>query len=155
MKAVVVYDSAYGNTQAIAEAVAAGLGTTNARIMPVGKFGRGDVSVGDLLVVGSPVNGWRPTPKTLEVLAALGTQGLSGILAASFDTRVKLFIHGDAAKKISQQLKKAGATLVSQPTPFYVKGTEGPLLAGETELARTWGGELLAQMKSHATRRSA
>ncbi|MGO4248939.1 flavodoxin family protein [Paenarthrobacter sp. RAF54_2] len=155
MKAVIVYDSAFGNTKEIAEAVASGLGTAKARTVPIAQFRRGDVSAGDLLVVGSPINGWRPTPKIMEGLAAVGMQGLSGVLAAAFDTRVKLFIHGDAAKKISRQLRNAGATLVSQPMPFYVKGTEGPLLAGEPERARNWGGELLTLMNTRATKRSA
>ncbi|BCW48284.1 hypothetical protein [Arthrobacter sp. StoSoilB13] len=50
---------------------------------------------------------------------------------------------------------ESGATLVSKPVPFYVEGTEGPLLAGETERARTWGGELLTLIKTNATKRSA
>jgi len=154
MKAVIVYDSAYGNTKAIAEAVASGLGTANARTVPVARFRRADVSAGDLLVVGSPINGWRPTPKTMETLTAVESEGLAGVLAAAFDTRVKLFIHGDAAGKISRHLKKAGATPVSKPMPFYVGGTEGPLLPGETDRAKTWGAQLLSLMKSQATKRS-
>ncbi|MGJ0383890.1 flavodoxin family protein [Paenarthrobacter sp. YJN-D] len=154
MKALIVYDSAYGNTKAIAEAVASGLGTANASTVPVARFRRADVSVGDLLVVGSPINGWRPTPKTMETLTAVESEGLTGVLAAAFDTRVKLFIHGDAAGKISRHLKKAGATPVSKPMPFYVGGTEGPLLPGETDRAKTWGAQLLSLMKSQAAKRS-
>lgn len=153
MKTVVVYDTTHGNTKAIAEAIAQGL--ESARTVPVTQFRRSDVSPGDLLVVGSPINGWRPTPAVTEALATAAQAPLAGIMAAAFDTRVKLFIHGDAAKKISRSLQKAGATVVGQPMPFYVKGTEGPLLEGETTRALSWGRELLATVKAHGFRKSA
>ena len=82
------------------------------------------------------------------------TKEIAGALASGLRTakakRVPI-----AEFRISRQLGKAGATLVSQPMAFYVKGTEGPLLAGETERARNWGGELLTLMKTRATKRSA
>ncbi|AMB40398.1 MULTISPECIES: flavodoxin domain-containing protein [Paenarthrobacter] len=151
MKAVIMYDSAYGNTKSVAEAIAAGL--ENSRTVPVSQFRSSDVSVGDLLVVGSPINGWRPTEAVTKALDAAGADGLAGVLAAAFDTRVKLFIHGDAAKKISHGLQKAGATLVAQPMPFYVKGTEGPLLEGEIKRAFSWSHELAASVKALASRK--
>ncbi|WP_091466983.1 flavodoxin family protein [Paenarthrobacter nitroguajacolicus] len=155
MKALVVYDSGFGNTKSIAEAIAAGLNSLNAKVLPVGQLRPEDVSSGDLLVVGSPINGWRPTQKTMEALARLGGRGLSGVVAAGFDTRVKLFIHGDAAKKITKTLKEAGASIIAKPMAFYVKGTEGPLLDGETSRATAWGEELLPIAKAYGIQRSA
>ena len=67
---------------------------------------------------------------------------LKGIKAATFDTRVKIFIHGDAAKKISQKLKEAGAEIITEPLAFYVRGKEGPLFEGEKEKAMEWAGTL-------------
>lgn len=151
MKAVILYDSAFGNTKAIAEAVASGLAQVNAKAVPVAQFQPGDLSAGDLLVVGSPINGWQPTPRITAAINTLGTEGLVGVLAAAFDTRVKLFIHGDAARKISHAVEKSGATVISRPMPFYVEGTEGPLLNGETERARAWGRVLLAQATTFPT----
>lgn len=146
MKAVVVYDSAYGNTRAIAEALASRLGS-KAAALPVDRFNAGKVRAGDLLVVGSPINGWRPTPKIMKALADLGAGGLTGVRAAAFDTRVKLFIHGDAAKKITRALQDAGASIIARPMPFYVKGSEGPLLPGEEERATVWAERILAALK--------
>ena len=63
---------------------------------------------------------------------------MAKVKAAAFDTRVKLFIHGDAAGKISKALAGAGAQMVTEPQAFHVKGKEGPLFEGEIESARAW-----------------
>ncbi|MER2135460.1 MAG: flavodoxin domain-containing protein [Arthrobacter sp.] len=146
MKAVVLYDSAYGNTRRIAEAIAASLEGVDAEAMQVPAFSPESLQPGDLLVVGSPINGWRPTPIISAALEALGRDQLRGIKAAAFDTRVRLFIHGDAARKLSDELSSRGAEIISAPQPFYVKGTEGPLLAGEIEKAEFWARSLLHAM---------
>lgn len=146
MKALVVYDSAFGNTQAVAEAVVGSLGPLQATAVPVAEFNAPELGPGDLLVVGSPINGWRPTPKITELLSALGKGRLDGVKAAAFDTRVRLFIHGDAAKKITESLKAGGAEIVSKPMAFYVKGSEGPLRSGELEKAAAWAKDLLKRV---------
>jgi len=63
LKAFIVYDSAFGNTKAVAEAVAGELNGLDAAAVPVDDFTSEQLAAGDLLVVGSPINGWRPTPK--------------------------------------------------------------------------------------------
>jgi flavodoxin len=146
MKAHVVYDSAYGNTKAVADAVVEGLHPLGAAAIPVTEFNPATLSRGDLLVLGSPINGWRPTPKITELLTALGNGKLQGINAAAFDTRVRFFIHGDAARKMSRLLKEGGATIISDPAPFYVRGTEGPLHSGELEKAASWAKTLAAAL---------
>jgi flavodoxin len=143
---MVVYDSAYGNTKSVAEAIAGSLGALQATSVPVDDFTPGSIGAGDLLVLGSPVNGWRPTPKITELLSTLRGGALSGVKAAAFDTRVRLFIHGDAAKKISHALKAGGADIIADPKPFYVLGSEGPLLDGEVEKAGDWARTLLSSL---------
>lgn len=96
----------------------------------------------DLLVVGSPINGWRPSEKMIDFLDSLDEDVLAGKKAASFDTRVKFFLHGDAAGKISKALHNAGASIVTSPHGFVVKGTEGPLDVGEKEKAVSWAREI-------------
>ena len=145
MKALVVYDSAYGNTRSVAEAIA---GALQASSVPVGDFKPEALAAGDLLVVGSPINGWRPTPKITALLSALGNGALKGVKAAAFDTRVRMFIHGDAAKKITHALKAGGADIIAEPMPFYVKGSEGPLRNGEIEKAEAWARTLLTSLTS-------
>jgi flavodoxin len=151
MNGYVVYDSAYGNTKAVAEAVAEGLKPVRAAAVSVGDFNPGTLSAGDLLVVGSPINGWRPTARITELLTQLGHGRLKGIQAAAFDTRVRFFIHGDAAGKITKLLTEGGAHIISRPAPFYVRGAEGPLRSGELEKAATWAKSLASALERKAT----
>jgi flavodoxin len=145
---MVVYDSAYGNTKSVAEAIAGSLGELQATTVPVGDFTPGSLEAGDLLIIGSPINGWRPTPKITAMLSALGDGSLMGVRAAAFDTRVRMFIHGDAAKKITHALKAGGAGIIAEPMPFYVKGREGPLREGEIEKAEGWARTILTSLRS-------
>jgi flavodoxin len=144
MEAVVVYASQFGNTRQIAEAIGRGLGP-DARVVEAASFSPAQLPAGALLVVGSPIVGWKPLEGLGAWLDALGPGSLSGVRTAAFDTRVKLFIHGDAAKKIEHALEAAGAERAADPTWYYVKGTEGPLLDGEIDRAEAWGRELASR----------
>ncbi len=135
MKALVIFDSNFGNTQKIAEAIAEELKT---QAVPVLKVSISELVGLELIVVGSPINAWRPSERMGKFLANLKEGQLKGIKAAAFDTRVKLFIHGDAAKKIAKALENAGAEIIVEPQAFFVKGREGPLLDGEIEKASQW-----------------
>jgi len=138
--ALVIYDSTYGNTKLIAETIAETLeGAT--LCVPVDEIQVGKIPKG-LLVIGCPINAWRPTPKIAKLLKDLAFAGLIGMKAAAFDTRVDSFFSGNAAKRIARGLKKAGATMISSPQAFYVKGTKGPLAAGQLEKAKNWARSL-------------
>ncbi|WP_455834290.1 flavodoxin family protein [Pseudarthrobacter siccitolerans] len=151
MKAHIVYDSAYGNTKAVAEAIARNLSSLSAAAVSVVDFDPRTLATDDLLVVGSPINGWRPTARISALLAQLGDGRLKGIKAAAFDTRVRFFIHGDAAKKMTRTLKAGGARIVSDPALFYVRGTEGPLRSGELEKAGAWAQKLATTLEGKET----
>lgn len=135
MKALVVFDSNFGNTKVIAQTIAQGLGL-DAREVHVSEIKLEELVGLELLVVGSPIIGWKHTENMKAFLDKIAS--LKGISAAAFDTRVKLFIHGDAAGKMTKKLELLGATIVAEPMFFYVKGKEGPLLDGEMERASTW-----------------
>jgi flavodoxin len=146
VKALVVYDSAYGNTRQVAEAIVASLEPLQAEALSVTDFKAPALAEGDLLVVGSPINGWRPTPKITEMLTTLGGGRLNGVKAAAFDTRVRFFLHGDAAKKMTKALRTGGAEIISKPMAFYVQGSEGPLRSGELDKAAAWAADLLKRV---------
>lgn len=148
MSTLVVFDSNFGNTQRIAEAVAAELGAAATRLADVGP---GALAGVDLLVVGSPINAWKPTERMRSFLDGLGEGSLRGVRAAAFDTRVRLFIHGDAAGKISHALEKAGAQIVARPRGFIVEGREGPLAAGEVEGATAWARSIAVAARGAGT----
>lgn len=135
MKSLIVYDSNYGNTKNVAEVIATELGGRAVKISSISPTELKDL---DLLVVGTPIIGWKPTVNMQAFLDKLPE--LKGVNCTTFDTRVKLFIHGDAMKKVASSLKSAGANIVVEPMPFYVAGPQqNPyLLDGETEKAKAW-----------------
>jgi flavodoxin len=137
MKALVIFDTSFGNTKIIAETIAKELGNDTKAIL-ISDFNNNELEGIDLLVVGSPIIGWKPSERMGKFLANLGKDQLKGFKAATFDTRVKIFFHGDAAKKIAQTLKEAGAGIIVEPQAFLVKGKEGPLIDGEIEKAIEW-----------------
>lgn len=145
MSTLVLFDSNFGNTRIIADAIATELG---ARALPLSEVGPGRPAGVDLLIAGSPIIGWKPTERMQAFLDGLGDGTLTGVKAAAFDTRVRLFIHGDAAVKISRALEKAGAEIVARPRGFIVEGREGPLAAGEVEEATAWARSIAAAARN-------
>ncbi len=141
MTPLVIYDSLYGNTKLIAEAVGRSLGPTTP-VVAVTEATPATLTGVHLLVAGSPINGWRPSARMGAFLARLQPGQLRGVRVATFDTRVKIFFHGDAAKKILAALTKVGATVVGEPQGFLVRGTKGPLVDGEVERAAAWAKEV-------------
>jgi flavodoxin len=150
MKALVVYDSMYGNTEKIARAIADALASeAAAEARRVGDVDPAALRAADLLVVGSPTQGFRPTNPIAELLKAAGP-GLRGVRATAFDTRFEaaalksgalrllIKVGGYAAPRIGDALRKAGAALILPPMGFFVEDKEGPLKAGELERAGAW-----------------
>jgi len=137
MKSLVLYDSNFGNTKIIAEKVAAmrGKGT---RLIHVSDVTDDDLKGTELLIVGAPINGWRPSEKMKTFLEGLESGQLKGMKAAAFDTRMKVWYAGDGVKKMITCLKNAGAEVVAQPQWFYVQGKDGPLMVGEIDRAGSW-----------------
>ncbi|MDP1721387.1 MAG: flavodoxin family protein [Candidatus Nanopelagicaceae bacterium] len=137
MKALVVYDSNFGNTKLIAEEVAEHLGN-DVRTLSVREFNTKDMVGVDLLVLGSPINAWNATAATMKVLNGFKEHDFDGIKFSTFDTRVKMFIHGDAKDKLAEVIAKKGGELIAEPREFYVTDREGPLFEGEIESAAEW-----------------
>jgi flavodoxin len=139
MKSLVVYDSNFGNTKTVAQVIALELGATTCSVNDLKPDSLSGVQ---LLIVGSPINAWNPTKKIKQFLDSLTPGALSNIKAAAFDTRIKILISGNAAKKISRALSAKGATIMADPLGFYVKDNEGPLAEGELERAKNWSQKL-------------
>ena len=139
MKALVIFDSNLGNTKKIAESIAKEFGG-EAKAIHVTDFDIKDLEGLNLIVVGSPIIGWKPTEQIDKFLSDLAKDQLKGIMATSFDTRVKLFIHGDAMTKILDKLKNAGAEIIVEPKAFIVRGNKDATIleAGAIENAVSW-----------------
>ena len=104
----------------------------------------------DLLIVGSPTHGGRPTDAIQDLLNKVPASALQGTNVAAFDTRLStkwVRIFGYAAPRIAGKLKKKGGILIGTPEGFFVKGTEGPLTEGELERAAGWAKEIVKSRK--------
>ena len=159
MKALLVYDSQFGNTEKIARAIGDALNIGGETILlRAAEASPAAIAGYDLLVVGSPTQRFHAT----EIVAGL-LKGLSlkDVKAAAFDTRfdmdevdsrmlrMAVKVAGEnayAAPRIAAELEKAGATLVMPPEGFIVEETEGPLRAGELERAAAWAGQILTSI---------
>ena len=169
MRAVVVYESMFGSTRQIAEAIAEGLGA-EAEVQVIG-VGQAEPAAGqdaDLLIVGGPTHARgmsrrvtrRGAPDYLArpgsdlvlepgadtgpgVREWLGSLGDLTAKAAAFDTRIKApaALTGRASKGIAKALARAGGSVVVPAESFLVDKL-GHLLAGERERARAWGARL-------------
>ena len=157
MKALVLYDSKFGNTEKIAQAIGAALAAKGEVAVARVSDARREHLVGvSLLVVGSPTWGGRPTPAINQWLKNLPSHGLEGVKVAAFDTRGDMsqvtsrFVHwlvglvGFAAAPISARLKKKGGTVAVAPEGFIVLDREGPLKDGELERAAEWARGVVA-----------
>ncbi len=144
MKALVIYDSAYGNTEKIAKAIGNAI-TGNVKVFRVGEVNPAELNSFDLLVIGSPTQGGRTTLAMQEFLNKLPESALKGVNVTAFDTRFSIKIakiFGYAAGKIASSLKTKGGNVIAPPEGFFVKGKEGPLKEGELERATNWAKEL-------------
>lgn len=149
MKTLVVYDSLYGNTEKIAQAIGAAL-TGEVKVLRVGEVDPSELKALDLLIVGSPTHGGRPSPAMREFLDKVQKPALEGTNVAAFDTRLStrwVGIFGYAAGRIAKSLKEKGGNLLLSPEAFYVEGTEGPLKEGELERAAAWAREIVESKK--------
>ncbi|MEW5991816.1 MAG: flavodoxin [Chloroflexota bacterium] len=157
MKAVVVYESIWGNTAAVARAIAEGIGP-GVRALSTAEATPEALEGVELIVAGAPIQGFnlpndrmRAGIKTDTVPAPdLSAPTLRSWLehlppghgrSAAFDTKIR-WSPGSAASVIDQELAKAGYAPVVKAEHFIVAGQTGPLKDGELDRARLWGGRL-------------
>lgn len=151
MKTLIIYDSFFGNTEQIAQAIGNSLGSKeNVETFRVSDIKPEQLIGLDLLIVGSPTRAFRPTKAITDFLKKIPSNGLNGVKMAAFDTRIStadinsrllnllMKAFGYAAKPIANKLEKKGGNLIIPPEGFFVKGSEGPLKDGELERAADW-----------------
>jgi len=166
MKAVVVYESLWGNTAAIARAIAEGIGP-EARDLTTAQASGEAISGADLIVAGAPLIGFRlPTdgmrksigrdPKHAQRPPDLSQPSLRSWIAAlpkgngrfaAFETRFR-WSPGSATRAIAKGLEKTGYHRIAKDQRFIVKGTYGPLADGEVDRAKAWGAEIARLRKA-------
>jgi hypothetical protein len=175
MRALVVYESMFGNTRLVASNIADGLRADyEVTVVPVAEATPELVAAADLLVAGAPTHmHGLPSPASRQRAAQTAAKGGSGLrldpdaggpglrdwlagighrdsLAAAFDTRVNgvgVFT-GRASRRIARLLKRHGYRLVAAPQSFLVC-SHNTLLDGEASWARRWGMTLGAVSKTY------
>jgi len=167
MKALVVYESMYGNTLQIAEAISEGLSDTmHVDIFEVGAAPE-DPSGFDLIAVGGPTHQFGLSREGSRRQAAddagerlvstgIGIREWIGCLskvmagaAVTFDTSIRTpNLPGSAARGAAKRLKRLGYRMLLRGEIFLVEGTTGPITDGELDRARRWGEQAAAAVAS-------
>jgi hypothetical protein len=161
MHALVVYESMFGNTREVAQAVRDGIAPRMS--VDLSEVGVAPPEIGsgvDLLVVGAPTHAFSLSrPRTRQDAARQAgdrpvlSSGIGvrewleqlpplpeGLRHATFDTRVaRPRLPGVAARAASRRLRRLGGTEAARPESFWVDGTTGPLLDDQRASAREWG----------------
>jgi hypothetical protein len=171
MKALVVYESMWGNTEQVARAVAAGLGESYAvEVTDVRSAPPDPGPQFSLLVLGGPTHAFSMSrPSTRADAHAQGAQhgeDMSGLrewldklpaahrpqAVATFDTKVTKARHlpGSAAKSAAKTAIRHGYERPMLVESFYVRDIDGPLLDGELDRATAWGRDVAAAAAAQA-----
>jgi flavodoxin len=142
---VVIYDTKFGNTAKVADAIARGAGARGS--VKVGDTAEADRLLAerpDLVVIGGPTQRRGPSPALRACVDALSSS-LRDVPVAAFDTRYRgaTWLMGSAASDVSKRLGNAGARLAAPSESFFIT-RDGPpasqgLEAGELLRAETWG----------------
>ncbi|MEA5121112.1 MAG: flavodoxin domain-containing protein [Ottowia sp.] len=161
---VVVYESLWGNTAAVADAIAEGLGP-EAKVLSTAQATAEELAGADLVVAGGPVFGFQlssertrqsiqDSPESGAPAPDLSAPPLRAWLetlppgtgqCAAFDTRVR-GPFGKGAPTVAEGLRAKGYQLIARPEGFVVTGKYGPLRKGELERATQWGRQLRQSM---------
>lgn len=168
-RTIVVFESMFGNTQRIAEAIAGGMRETCEVVFgTVDEIAPEQARDASLIVAGGPTQNYgmagtgarqklakarfnRPTAALLpgrESLRGWLERLPSGVVpAAAFDTRYQRsrLLTGSAAVKIARAFADKGYAPIAVQS-FFVRAMGGPLIDGECDRASAWGRELAARV---------
>ena len=173
-RALVVYESMFGNTEQIATAVADGLrrADVDTVLVEVGSAPRTLPAGIDLLVLGAPTHAFalsRPSTRAdavrqgapperaraglREWLDSVELGGAHPPEVVAFDTRVSKvrWLPRAAGPSALRLARKHGLDSHSHPVGFLVDDVSGPLLDGELERALAWGRRVGAELVDRLT----
>ena len=175
MRALVVYESMFGNTRLVAQVAADALAAAGAAVtLTEVSDAPADVGDVDLLVVGGPTHAFGMSRASTRADAAnqagsrpVASRGIgirewldrlaapaSTVRVATFDTRVRPpRVPGSAARAADRRLRHLGLLVVAPATSFWVAGTKGPLHDGELDRVREWATGLVSTAAPVAGRR--
>ncbi len=143
-KAIIVYDTKFGNTERIAKALASGMEEQgiSANCLKTDEADINRLDEYDLLAVGGPTHAFGTSQPMKAFLKRLEGVDLGGKKAFAFDTKMKSRFAGSAAKRIEKALKHLRMDVVRSHASAIVKGSEGPLENGMEDTFRQIGAEI-------------
>ena len=149
--AIVVYESKYGNTRLVAEAIAGGMNQvpgTKTTVVELNDVDLGKMGEFDAILVGSPNHMGRATRSITKFIDKLGKLNLEKKRGAVFDTYMAADFE-KAVKKMEKQLreKAPGITLVAPGLSVRVDGMKGPIAGGELPKCKEFGAKIAALMR--------
>jgi flavodoxin len=157
MKVLIVYDSYFGNTEKVAQAIGdAFRPQAEVEVLRVAVVKPEQLAGLDVLIVGSPTRAFSATPPVKQFLGSIPRDSLDGVKVAAFDTRIAVeetgprflallvLVFGYAAEPIANRLQRKGGELGAAPAGFIVEGSEGPLREGELQRAADWAKQIVA-----------
>ena len=180
MRAVVVYESMYGNTHLVADAIGAGLKTAfDVTVVPVAQASQTVLARADLVVVGGPTHAHGMSRAATRKAAVEGADKPDSLLeldpdapgpglrewfgslgrypakAAAFDTRLHgpAAMTGQASKGVARLLRAHGFDVIAKPASFLVT-KDNRLDLHETDRAREWGAGLAAGLAPSQARQA-
>jgi flavodoxin len=157
MRAMVIYDSNYGNTERVARALARGLEKGGATVdcLKIDQVDAGDLRGYEFIAIGGPTHMIRPSKAMKGFLDGLGAVDLKGLKGFAFDTRNEsrmngrqwLVLENSAARVIEGVLKRRKVEIVRPRHSAKVEGREGPLDDGTEEEFMEIGAEIASKLR--------
>ncbi len=143
-RAIVIYDSKFGNTEKVARALALGLqeGKVEVECIRYDRVSVERLREYDLLAIGGPTQYGTVSAPLRGFLEKMSKADLKGKKGFAFDTRYADEGAGSAAEAIQESLRGLKMSLLRPPASAIVLGGEGPLKPGEEETFRRIGAEL-------------
>ena len=135
VKAVLLYESKYGNTKRVAEAIAEEMqrvGGMEAALTALKGVDVDDIANYDVILLGGPTHFGGPTRGVRKFIDALGKRNVNGKSVAVFDTYLgEDFEKG--VRKMEEQIraKAPGLKLLAPGLSIRVEGMKGPIAEGE------------------------
>lgn len=115
MKAVIIYDTRYGNTEIISKSLATGLGRVlgarNVVCINAKTASMDAVAEGNLVCIGGPTEGFSATKPIRKIFDDLKGVNLGEKFCFAFDTRLDSRLSGSAAKYIQKEFTNLGLNI--------------------------------------------
>lgn len=154
MRGLVIFESAYGNTELVARSIATSLEKYGS-ITTLHAAEARAININDsaVLIIGSPTQLHKASPTVNEWLDGLLFDSLKNYPVATFDTRYQMpaWRSGSAAQRLAKRARSLGAVLLMDPESFFVTRNEGNLVPGELERASVWADNLYKKYLNYKT----